>query len=101
MDTEKLMGRHIAYWTRLLERRVAVAFGPVADPAGGWGAGITEAESEQAARDLHIDDPAVATGLCTFEVYPMPGAIVRGLRGGERRPREYFHLESTITGKKE
>jgi uncharacterized protein YciI len=77
-EERDIMGRHVAYWTKLLEKGVAVVFGPVADPAGGWGAGITEAESEQAARDLHIDDPAVATGLCTFEVYPMPGALVRG-----------------------
>jgi uncharacterized protein YciI len=77
-DEERdIMVRHVAYWTKLLEKGIAVAFGPVADPAGGWGAGISEAESEQDARDLHIDDPAVSTGLCTFEVYAMPGAIVR------------------------
>lgn len=72
-----IMEAHVAYWTGLLDKGVAVAFGPVADPAESWGVGITEAESEQAARDLHIDDPAINTGTCTFEVYAMPGAIVR------------------------
>ena len=76
-DERDIMFRHVAYWTRLRDKGIAVAFGPVADPAGGWGAAITQVGSEQAARDLHIDDPAVSTRLCTFEVYAMPGAVVR------------------------
>ena len=31
-----IMARHVAYWTGLLEAGVAIAFGPVADPAGSF-----------------------------------------------------------------
>jgi len=71
-----IMGRHVSYWQELAERRVAVAFGPVADPAGGWGLGVVEAEGEEEVTAIRDADPAVATGLGSVEIYEMPGAIV-------------------------
>lgn len=72
-----VMGQHIAYWQDLLERGRVIVFGPVSDPAGAWGLGVVDAETEDGARALGVDDPAVTSGLATFAVYPMPGAIVR------------------------
>jgi uncharacterized protein len=76
-----VMQRHVAYWTALRDRGTAVAFGPVADPAGAWGVAIVEAETQQAASDLQADDPAVTSGTATVELYPMPNAVVRQRSG--------------------
>ena len=36
----KAMNEHVAYWTDLLGKGKAIAFGPVLDPKGPWGVGI-------------------------------------------------------------
>jgi uncharacterized protein YciI len=72
----KLMQEHALYWRGLTDRRIAVVFGLVLDPKGPWGVAIVEVADEPDARALGTNDPAVKAGL-TFEVYPMPGAIVR------------------------
>lgn len=72
-----IMVEHVAYWRDLLDRDVAVAFGPVADPAGQYGMAVVEAHSEQAVRELASADPVISTGLFTYEVFAMPRAIVR------------------------
>jgi len=74
----KVMQDHVAYWTELLHRGVAVAFGPVLDPKGPWGAGIVGVASEEQLRTLQENDPAILSGLgFGHEAHPMPGAIVR------------------------
>ena len=72
----KIMQEHIVYWKDLSDRRIAIIFGPVLDPKDIWGVAIVEVASEPEAHILSINDPAIKTGF-TFEVYPMPGAIVR------------------------
>jgi uncharacterized protein len=72
-----IMGRHVGYWQGLAEQGIAVVFGPVRDPAGSWGLAVVEAEAEQDVRALSADDPAVKSGMATFQVYAMPDAIVR------------------------
>ena len=63
--------RHVAYWQGLLNREVALAFGPVFDPEGPWGLRLLDLEDEQAARAIGASDPAVESGTCTCEVVPM------------------------------
>ena len=72
-----IMARHVSYWQELADRRIAVAFGPVADPAESWGLGVVEVEAEAEVEAIRDADPAVSTGLGSVEIYPMPGAIVR------------------------
>jgi uncharacterized protein YciI len=72
----ELMGQHFAYWSDQLERGHVVVFGPVADPGGVWGLGVIEADDVVAARALVLDDPAITSGLGTFELHPID-AIVR------------------------
>lgn len=72
-----IMGEHASYWQGLPERRVAVVFGPVADPAGSWGLAVVEAADEDEVRALGAADPAVGSGLARVEVLAMPGAAVR------------------------
>lgn len=71
------MGEHAAYWSELLANGVAVVFGPVADPSGTWGLAVVEADTEAHVHTLGNSDPAITSGIATFEVYAMPMAIVR------------------------
>jgi uncharacterized protein len=73
----EIMGRHSVYWRALLDEGRVVVFGPVADPAGVWGLAVVAAATADEVRALGVEDPAVASGLATFEVYPMATSIVR------------------------
>jgi uncharacterized protein YciI len=66
-----VMQRHVAYWQDLLNRDVALAFGPVLDPEDPWGLGLLDLDEGQAARAVGEGDPAVQTGICTYELVPM------------------------------
>lgn len=73
-----LMGEHAGYWTSLVERGVAVVFGPVADPGGVWGLGIVEAGDAMAVERLLAADPVTrGRGFC-WTVTPMLQAVARG-----------------------
>ena len=77
-DAERtVMGAHAAYWGGLLDRRTAVVFGPVLDPAGVWGLAVVEAGSADDVRALGAGDPAVSSGVASFDVYPMLDATAR------------------------
>ena len=65
------MQRHMGYWQDLLDRGVAIAFGPVLDPDDPWGFGLLDLDDEQEARAVGDGDPAVASGVCTFTVRPV------------------------------
>ena len=73
-----IMLQHVAYWTELAERGVAVAFGPVADPSGGYGIGIVELDGDADVYDLEKNDPTVKSGLgFRYEILRMPQAVLR------------------------
>ena len=78
-DEERtIMGAHIRYWSELAQQGTAVVFGPVSgDPAGSWGLAITEADDVAQVRGLGASDPAISSGMATFEVYEMPRAMLR------------------------
>jgi hypothetical protein len=67
----EVMERHVAYWTDLLNRDVALAFGPVLHPEEPWGLGLLDLDDEQAAHGIGKADPAVQSGTCRYEVVPM------------------------------
>jgi len=69
-DEERdIMQRHIAYWTDYMNKGMALAFGPVLDPKGGYGLGIVEVENEQQMQDMIANDPA--NGLNKYGYYLM------------------------------
>ncbi|MDQ6866166.1 MAG: YciI family protein [Thermoproteota archaeon] len=72
----KVMQEHATYWKGVTDKGIALVFGLDLDPKGPWGVGIVEVADEADARALGTNDPAVKAGL-TFEVYPMPDAVVR------------------------
>jgi uncharacterized protein YciI len=76
-----VMRAHVAYWTELAGRGVALLFGPVADPAGGWGLGIIEAADAAELATLTAADPVMRADLgFRYETLPMLRTVF-----GERR----------------
>ena len=77
-DERELMGEHAAYWSGLLDEGRVVAFGPVADPAGGWGVTVVDAEDETAVQAMIDSDPVIVRGEgFRYDVFAMPGAFAR------------------------
>ena len=72
------MEEHVAYWQPRIEAGSVVVFGVVIAPSGPWGLAVVEADDAEAVMELGRGDPAVTSGVCTFEVGAMPGATVRG-----------------------
>ena len=70
-EESEVMGAHAGYWQELLERDVAIAFGPVLDPEDPWGLGLLDLDDEQGARAIGESDPAVSSGTCTYTVVPV------------------------------
>ena len=70
-----MMKEHGHYWRNLMERGIAIVFGPVLDPKAVWGLGIVEAVNEDEVRSFTADDPAIKSGLTTLEIYPIQAVI--------------------------
>ena len=74
----KLMQEHAAYWKGLTDSSLAVAFGLILDPNGGYGVAIVELEDTADGNDLGINDPAIKANVgFRFEIYSMPQLVVR------------------------
>jgi uncharacterized protein len=66
------MAEHFAYWSGLLERGQAVAFGPVNDPSGPYGLGIVLAANIEEAEVFRDGDPVISPPLgFRTEIVPM------------------------------
>jgi len=76
-EEKLLMQEHVAYWTQLAEKGVALLFGPVADPAGSYGIGVVAVEREEQVAVLTANDPVTASGgHFKHEAYLMPQVVV-------------------------
>jgi uncharacterized protein YndB with AHSA1/START domain len=78
-DAERaMMAEHAAYWRGHLDRGAAIVYGPVADPAGGWGLAVVRAADEAELRDMQAKDPAIRSDYgFRYEILPMLRAIHR------------------------
>ena len=73
-----VMRRHREYWMPRVEIGVVIAMGPVADPTGGYGVAIVEANSRLALDAMLQSDPAILSSRgFSYEVFPMPTLAVR------------------------
>ncbi len=73
----KVMQEHGVYWRGLMEQGQVIAFGLVADPAGAFGIGIVEVESEADVQRLTSNDPTIRSGQgFRFTFHPMPRGAV-------------------------
>lgn len=74
----KVMQEHGAYWSGLVDRRVAVIFGPVADPKGVYGLAIVESEDEKMIHNIITNDPIIKSGIgFKFEINMMIQSVLR------------------------
>ena len=78
-DEHATMLAHIAYWGDLTARGVTIAYGPVNDPAGGYGIGIILTDDLAAAEAVRDADPAMRSphGFRT-EIMPMLSLVTSG-----------------------
>ncbi|WP_300599116.1 YciI family protein [Niabella sp.] len=72
-EEKATMQQHVAYWTQLLNDGIAIVFGPVADPTGGYGVGVVSVNDEDQLKKIIEADPA--NGLNQYEYYPMRAAF--------------------------
>ncbi|MBP0437818.1 hypothetical protein J5Y06_03995 [Tianweitania sediminis] len=73
-----VMAEHADYWRASADTGVAVAVGPVFDPAGTFGIAIVEVEDAKQAEQLADEDPVVLSELgFRYEVSPIPSMILR------------------------
>jgi uncharacterized protein YndB with AHSA1/START domain len=76
-EEREVMRAHGAYWREKLAAGSAIAFGPVADPQGGWGLGVVQAADEAEMRAFEAGDPVIESGRgFRYEVLPMPAGVV-------------------------
>jgi uncharacterized protein len=54
-----------------------VVYGPVLDPSGTWGLGVVAGDDAKDVSALGAEDPAVKSGMSTFEVYAMAEPFIR------------------------
>jgi len=72
-----IMSAHGRYWHELAEKGWAVAYGPVADPAGGFGAGFWALPDHEDPARLTAHDPAMkANAGFRCEICPMPALVI-------------------------
>jgi hypothetical protein len=72
-----LMRAHVGYWSGKVATGNALLFGPVADPAGGYGIGVMKAAGMDEMLALRDADPAMQAGVgFRYEIFPMPQVVV-------------------------
>ena len=75
-EEKSIMQAHVGYWTNSLKRGDAIAFGPVADPAGGYGIVIIQLPEDTDPSALRDNDPVMkANAGFRTEIYSMPMLI--------------------------
>lgn len=70
------MEEHFQYLKRLTSEGVVYLAGPVTD--GSFGIVVFDAESEDAARTIMENDPAVKAGVMGAKLYPFRVSLFRG-----------------------
>lgn len=70
-----VMQEHILYWRVLLEKGVAITFGPVLDPAGVYGVAIVGVEDVEVVSEIEDNDPSVKAGINVFQSFPMVATV--------------------------
>ena len=72
-----IMQVHSAHLAALFDRGVLILAGPTFGPVN-TGIAVIEADDEEAARAIMLEDPAVTSGLMRPELRPMRVSYLRG-----------------------
>jgi len=72
----EIMSAHFAYLKQKLSEGKLILAGPVT--TGDFGVSILEVESEEEARDIMNNDPAVIAGIMNPTLYPYRVSLLRG-----------------------
>jgi uncharacterized protein len=83
-EERRVMESHVAYWSEEARQGVAIAFGPVADPAGVYGIGVYQVDDSAHMQRMLDSDPA--KGLLSYEVFEMPRAVIGDVGTGTVGP---------------
>ncbi|HEY2405687.1 MAG TPA: YciI family protein [Polyangiaceae bacterium] len=71
-----LMHEHIVYWQARMAEGSVVAYGPVADPKGGYGLGILKLADDADVSHFCAGDPTVLANVgFAYEVFVMPRLV--------------------------
>ncbi len=70
-----IMGTHFMYLQDLLEKGKLILAGP--ETNGKFGICIIETESEDEAKEIMMNDPAVKSGIVTPELFPYRVSLLR------------------------
>jgi len=77
-DERRVMAEHVVYWQGHTNANEVIAYGPVADPKGGWGVAIVEVEGDARVKKLTDEDPVMVQKLgARYEILPMPRVVLR------------------------
>ena len=70
-----IMGVHFEYLKDLLDKGKLILAGP--ETTGKFGIAVIEAESEDEASNIMMNDPAVKSGIVSPELYPYRISLIR------------------------
>ena len=76
-EEKSAMQRHMQYWVQLTDQKFSILYGPVFDPNGVFGMAVIEVNSDEEANAISTGDPAVSSGVCTYELIPMQIGMIR------------------------
>ena len=78
-EEERIVGDHYSYLKKLTDQDVVILAGRTLNTdESGFGIIIFRADSEEAARRIVADDPAVRGGVMRAELYPYRIALMEG-----------------------
>jgi uncharacterized protein YciI len=70
-----IMNQHVASYAELHQQGRVIVYGPVRDSTGSWGLGVLEADELEDVKAIAENDPAIRSGMCTYDLGVMVQAI--------------------------
>ncbi len=75
-EEAEIMSKHFLYLKQKLSEGKLIIAGPVT--TGDFGLSVVETETEEEAREIMNNDPAVSSGIMTPTMYPYRVSLLRG-----------------------
>jgi uncharacterized protein YciI len=75
-EEAEIMSKHFLYLKQKLSEGKLIIAGPVT--TGDFGLSVLETETEEEAREIMNNDPAVSSGIMTPTMYPYRVSLLRG-----------------------